>query len=101
MVQKFTKHLKKMNNDLKLFLKHLRQNLFVIIFLCLVGTLTARGLMDIILPDDPPKPKKEVKQKDTIQIDLQQMQEINETTNKRSLFLDTLIMRIDTLKKKK
>jgi len=66
-----------------------------------IGLLFVAAFMPVKLFDDPPKPKKEIKEKDTIQIDLQQMQEINETTNKRSLFLDSLIMKIDTLNKKK
>ena len=64
------------------------------------GFTTVIAIETIGIPDDPPKPEKEIK-KDTTQINLQQLQEINETTNKRSLFLDSLIMKIDTLNKKK
>lgn len=56
-----------------------------------------------ILPkeyDDPPKQKKEIK-KDTTEIDVEQMQRKNEITKSRSLFLDSLIMKIDTTKQKK
>jgi hypothetical protein len=56
-----------------------------------------------ILPkeyDDPPKPKKEIK-RDTTKIDIQQMQEKNLNAEQQILFLDSLIMKIDTLKKKK
>ena len=49
--------------------------------------------------DDPPK-KKEVK-KDTTQIDIEQLQQKNISAKQRSLILDSLIMQIDTLKKKK
>jgi len=54
----------------------------------------------IISADDPPKPKKEIK-KDTIKIDLQQQRMINAAQGMRSLEMDSLILRIDSLKQKK
>ena len=54
----------------------------------------------VLIPDDPPKPKKEIK-KDTTKIDIEQMQQKNEITKSRSLMLDSLIMQIDSLKKAK
>ena len=51
-------------------------------------------------PDDPPKSKKETK-KDTTEIDIQQMKGINKQMELNNRMLDSLIMKLDTIKKKK
>lgn len=49
--------------------------------------------------EDPPKEKKS--KKDTTKIDIEQMQEINKQMEMDNKLFDSLIMQIDTLKKKK
>jgi hypothetical protein len=49
--------------------------------------------------DDPPKEKKS--KKDTVQIDIEQMQQKNLDLDQHNKMLDSLLMKIDTLKKKK
>jgi hypothetical protein len=50
--------------------------------------------------DDPPKPKKEIKE-DTTKIDIKQMKELNKQMEIDNSLFDSLLMKIDTLKKKK
>ena len=52
-----------------------------------------------IKSDDPPKEKKS--KKDTVQIDIEQMQQKNLDLDQHNKMLDSLLMKIDTLKKKK
>jgi hypothetical protein len=51
--------------------------------------------------DDPPKPKRKEIKKDTIKIDIKQQQMVNAAQGMRSLEMDSIIMQIDSLKRKK
>lgn len=71
-------------------------NIVLFLFLCGAGGIIGSTIVSWVLPDDPPKPKR-----DTTRIDIQQQQMINAEQGKRSLGLDSLIMKIDSLKQKK
>ena len=53
-----------------------------------------------IISDDPPK-KKKVLERDTTRINIKQMRQLNSSTERQIRMLDSIIMQIDTLKKKK
>jgi len=81
---------------MKQIIRNIYPDFYIIPAICIIGLVYFIFAKSV--PDDPPNQKKE--KKDTTEINVQQMRDINKKMELENKRWDSLIMKLDTLKKK-